>query len=760
MGGIIMSAFRYRGPLSPTDPLFQGRQSELHQLNRWCLGEVQNYGIAYGGRQNGKTSLLYHFEANLPNGVLGCRVDFQNLPGGDSAQSYTYLARQVSQVLGFSLSTPPTDAPSLTECLCDGMAQTNARLVVLLLEELGALSELARHNLANTLRAIFTNRYGKTCRPLARLLVVLSGSIELYNLASHQVSPLNNICEKFYLANLSQPDAENLVLTALDELNVSDSQAMALASSVYARVQGHPYLTQRLGAFLEEASLGGLPLTEALLDEGEAAILSDDPLMLHLHGALEEYQLMDAVGELLSGQRRFSRQSEDLARLELLGLAHPQDGRWVVRNRLLHRVLELWTKPVSIPVKQIPSSQKEPPMPVVLIATVTKTESQAVLKTFSGATSRPWERKPIGDKTYFAFGQVGGADVLMVQSEMGSATPGGALLTIHNAIEDLHPVAVIMVGIGFGTKPDKQQMGDILVSRQLMDYEPGKVRSKNKFTPRGDRVTCSVALLDKFRTADFDWTGPSVHFGLILTGEKLVNDEGFRARLLKIEPEAIGGEMEGAGLYVAAQSARVDWILVKGICDWADSHKADNAQFQAAQNAAEFVLHTLKMTEWVESNHNHPTTASSETINHLATLNGAGAISQGNNNVTVGAGGIYVAGNANGNLTVGDGNQSIKDSYNKISAAKIDAELKQTLKQLADAVAVMTQSLPAEQSTEVTEDLSKLVEEATKPKPNKRWYSVSIDGLIKAAENLDKLGTPVISLSRKVLSLLTAGVIK
>lgn len=93
--------------------------------------------------------------------------------------------------------------------------------------------------------------------------------------------------------------------------------------------------------------------------------------------------------------------------------------------------------------------------------------------------------------------------------------------------------------------------------------------------------------------------------------------------------------------------------------------------------------------------------------------------------------------------------------YLKAEDADIQAELKETLKQLADAVAVMVRSLPDEQATEVTDDLSKLVEEATKP--NKKWYSVSIDGLIKAAENLDKLGTPVISLSQKVLSLLTRG---
>ncbi|MDQ3005476.1 MAG: GTP-binding protein [Chloroflexota bacterium] len=121
---------------------------------------------------------------------------------------------------------------------------------------------------------------------------------------------------------------------------------------------------------------------------------------------------------------------------------------------------------------------------------------------------------------------------------------------------------------------------------------------------------------------------------------------------------------------------------------------------------------------------------------------------------------IYVGGNFDGNLTIGDSNQSIKDSYNKITSAKIDTELKETLKQLAEAVAFMAKSLPTEQAVEVTEDLSKLVDEATKPTPNKKWYSVSIEGLIKAAENVKKVGDPVINLSRKVLSLLTGGVVK
>ena len=125
---------------------------------------------------------------------------------------------------------------------------------------------------------------------------------------------------------------------------------------------------------------------------------------------------------------------------------------------------------------------------------------------------------------------------------------------------------------------------------------------------------------------------------------------------------------------------------------------------------------------------------------------------------------IQIGGNVEGsNIISGNNNavtQQIQDSFNKSEAADIQAELKETLKQLATAVEAMNKELPAEKAAEAADDLNKLVEEATKPKPNKKWYSVSIDGLIKAAENLDKLGEPVINLSKKVLSLLAGGIVK
>jgi nucleoside phosphorylase len=177
----------------------------------------------------------------------------------------------------------------------------------------------------------------------------------------------------------------------------------------------------------------------------------------------------------------------------------------------------------------------------------------------------------------------------MVQSEMGVGGPGGALLTVQEGIRALTPAAVIMVGIAFGLDPKGQQIGDILIAQQLLGYELQRVGTRADGAPmirtRGDRPSASTRLLDR------------CHFGLVLSGEKLVDNQDFREQLRQLEPEAIGGEMEGAGLYAAAQRSKVDWILVKAICDWADGKKQVNKrarQHKAAQNAASFVLHIVQ----------------------------------------------------------------------------------------------------------------------------------------------------------------------
>jgi nucleoside phosphorylase len=191
---------------------------------------------------------------------------------------------------------------------------------------------------------------------------------------------------------------------------------------------------------------------------------------------------------------------------------------------------------------------------------------------------------------------------------MGVSSPGGSLLTVFEGIQALVPSAVVMVGIAFGFEPEKQRIGNILVSQHLRGYDPQRYGSGPDgapvIVPRGDRVSASVRLLDRFKSGCQDWQGQHVEFGLILSGEKLVDNREFRDQLRKLEPEAIGGEMEGMGLYAAAHRCKVDWLLVKAICDFADGNKSQNKlqyQEEAARNAALFTIHVLQKTNFTVS---------------------------------------------------------------------------------------------------------------------------------------------------------------
>lgn len=234
----------------------------------------------------------------------------------------------------------------------------------------------------------------------------------------------------------------------------------------------------------------------------------------------------------------------------------------------------------------------------VLIVTVTEVESRAVMEVFKDA-------KPefIAGEGYFNLGEVNGSRVFMALSGMGSSGVGGSQERVRKAIEALSPSAVIMVGIAFGINQQKQAIGDVLVCERIMLYGPQRRGTDSDGNPhviaRGDRTSSSAWLLNRFRMASLTWKQPNtkVQFGLLLSGEHLVDNVDYLSQLIELEREAIGGEMEGAGLYAACQNSKVDWILVKAICDWGDGKKAvdkDARQQQAAHNAAAFVLHALQ----------------------------------------------------------------------------------------------------------------------------------------------------------------------
>ncbi len=192
----------------------------------------------------------------------------------------------------------------------------------------------------------------------------------------------------------------------------------------------------------------------------------------------------------------------------------------------------------------------------LLLVTATKVDTQAVLKRLWQQERRDPFRCYAGSNTYLDLGTIGGARTLLVQSGQGAMGADGAMLIVQEGIRTFSPSAVMVLGITFGLRPDKQSLGDIIVSSQLRAYEAQRIgtdiHGKLQIILRGPRADASPYLLDKFRIGQLDWSEIRVHTGLFLSGEKLIDHEGVRDHLLSLEPEAIAGDMEGAGLYGAA----------------------------------------------------------------------------------------------------------------------------------------------------------------------------------------------------------------
>lgn len=234
---------------------------------------------------------------------------------------------------------------------------------------------------------------------------------------------------------------------------------------------------------------------------------------------------------------------------------------------------------------------------VTLVLVANETERDAVIARVREATGgQRATRNFLTDHTVFDLGVLARSRVLLAQSEQGIEASRGMTLTASSLIRQCEPDYVILVGVCFGLREEEQRLGDVLVSSQLRNLNTKKVVETSpgvtEELPRGDYVSPGV-LLDRCRAATIDWDGPPVHFGVILSEGVLVDSPERRRELKKKQRDAVGGEMEGAGVYAAAVRSNVSWIIIKGISDWGE-RKTDNFQEMAAASAAGFLVHVIQ----------------------------------------------------------------------------------------------------------------------------------------------------------------------
>ncbi len=146
---------------------------------------------------------------------------------------------------------------------------------------------------------------------------------------------------------------------------------------------------------------------------------------------------------------------------------------------------------------------------------------------------------------------------------------------------------IIAGGICAGIYPDKQELGDIIVSEQVQDLCDQKIENKRTIR-RGKRQDASQYLLDKM-AAEQNLQQNRVTFGLVLSASIMSNDPEYMQKLRTEYPDARGYEMEATSVI----NAKGAWIVAKAISDWGEG-KSDHYQSKAAECSYQFIFDVLE----------------------------------------------------------------------------------------------------------------------------------------------------------------------
>lgn len=367
---------------------------------------------------------------------------------------------------------------------------------------------------------------------------------------------------------------------------------------IYAWTSGHPHLTQRICEIIEDRVKEQIlsKISPDIMDEviQTEIIAKDDSNIKHVRKEVARLESdPDKLWKRLLAGEIVDSTAIGSYSLDLTGAVKKSpDGHFEIRNQLykvVFGITEGGETPVLAPNTEDPTydysnaewhSAQPPAMttenfekfrtrmnckPDILLMTATETELLQVLRLLKPL---PYMRRirhiTKEQQTYYA-GKFAALPAVVVRCEMGAVGRDAALNTARDAIELWQPKALIMVGIAFGANRGKHQPADVLIAEEIVPYESQRVGPKIIF--RSAIPSSGQTLLNRFKNA-LGWSfqrpdGSRVraYSGAILSGEKLIDDLLFKKNLMSPFLAAIGGEMEGAGVYAAASRAGLEWIL-------------------------------------------------------------------------------------------------------------------------------------------------------------------------------------------------------
>ena len=165
------------------------------------------------------------------------------------------------------------------------------------------------------------------------------------------------------------------------------------------------------------------------------------------------------------------------------------------------------------------------------------------------------------------------------------------------------PRVVFNIGVMYGNKedinPGGQRFGDVIISDAIYGFEYNKIYKNGEKELSSPFHQISSVLLTQLKNTviTFNYEHPAyenqvrIFSGPIMSGSTLLNNSKKKKELFKEFCQPIG-------IILASSLANIksEYIIVKGISDWADGFKDSEIDWEnfAAMSATEFVYHVLQ----------------------------------------------------------------------------------------------------------------------------------------------------------------------
>ena len=239
------------------------------------------------------------------------------------------------------------------------------------------------------------------------------------------------------------------------------------------------------------------------------------------------------------------------------------------------------------------------------IITAVKVETDSVMRLYDN-----WEKIFVpGDhqEYYSASFTRSGKEQRIITAQQNVMGTTAAVMLSGKLITYFRPEYIIMCGIAACIGHESENFyGDIIIPDKVWDCSSGKFTSPGKpaitfgnigFLPRPVALSLDEAILETVRKLEGNCEFQLVIAPMACGSSVVANRAVVKRQIDSFMPETVGLDMESYGVFYAAENAshpRPKAIVIKGICDYADTSKTDKYQKFAAYNSSMFTKFLLE----------------------------------------------------------------------------------------------------------------------------------------------------------------------